>query len=56
MCNVQLMKKQIYIFRGRWFSPGIADFSTTKIRRHDIAEALLIGAKTPKIKTMVHTT
>jgi len=26
---------------GRWFSPGIPAFSTTKTGRHDIAEMLL---------------
>jgi hypothetical protein len=44
------MKTKIYIFRGWWFSPGIADFSTTKTGRHDIAQTLLRGVKTPKIK------
>jgi hypothetical protein len=34
--------------RGRWFSP--ASF-TTKTGRHDIADILLSGVKTPKIKS-----
>jgi hypothetical protein len=29
------------IAHGRWFSPGTATSSTTKIGRHDIAEILL---------------
>jgi hypothetical protein len=39
---------------GRWFSPAS---STTKTGRHDIAENIVeSGAKTPKIKIMLHNT
>ena len=39
---------------GRWFSPAS---STTETGRHDIAENIVeSGAKTPKIKIMLHNT
>jgi hypothetical protein len=36
---------------GRWFSPGTSASSTSKTGRHDIAEILLKGVKTPKINS-----
>ena len=42
---------------GRWFSLGTPASSTTKTGRHDIAENIVeSGAKTPKIKIMLHNT
>ena len=42
---------------GWWFSLGTPASSTTKTGRHDIAENIVeSGAKTPKIKIMLHNT
>jgi hypothetical protein len=38
--------------QGRWFSPGTPASSTTKTGRHDIAEILLKGRSTPKVKSI----
>jgi hypothetical protein len=39
--------------QGRWFSPGIPTFSTTKTGRHDIAEILLKVALNIKIQIQI---
>jgi hypothetical protein len=39
---------------GQWFSPGTPASSTSKTGRHDVAEILLKGVKTPKIKSKIN--
>jgi hypothetical protein len=39
--------------QGRWFSPGIPAFSTTKTGRHDIAEILLKVTLNTKIQIQI---
>jgi hypothetical protein len=49
---IAAVKNKVYQFltHGRLFSPGTTVSSTTKTVRHDIAEILLSGVKTPKKK------
>jgi hypothetical protein len=42
------------LIQGQWFSPGTPASSTTKTGRHDIAEILLKGCSTPKIKSILN--
>jgi hypothetical protein len=49
------MHQYIYIYIGRWFSPGTPASSITKTGRHNIAESGIKHQKSNQIKSVVHT-
>ena len=53
MHSTQAANDKVYqlLAHVRWLSPGTTGFSTTKTRRHDIAEN---GVKTPKINQSIN--